>query len=122
MARVSIYVPDELKARMDQAGDAINWSEIARPAFQAALAAYEHRKGQTMSTAVERLRASKQEYEQEESTSGEDAGRAWAKDDAEYGELVAISKIDLGAWAEEAAWGAYPHAGPGKQPEYSRIL
>lgn len=37
MARISIYVPDDLKALMDAAGDTINWSEVARPAFEAAL-------------------------------------------------------------------------------------
>src|SRR4051812_27989218 len=42
MARVSIYVSDELKAEMDKAGDAINWSQIARPAFMAALMAQPH--------------------------------------------------------------------------------
>lgn len=37
MARVSIYVSDELKARMDAAEDGINWSEVARACFEKAL-------------------------------------------------------------------------------------
>jgi hypothetical protein len=59
MAKLNLYVPDDLKARMDAVSDNVNWSEVARPAFQAAVANYEHRKGRNMTTAIERLRASK---------------------------------------------------------------
>ena len=84
MARISLYVPDGLKTRMDAAGDMINWSEVARPALTAAVAAFEHRKGQNMTTAVERLRASKQKADQEESGHGYRDGRAWGENNAEY--------------------------------------
>ena len=40
MARLSIYIPDDLKARMDGVGDTVNWSEVVRPAIQAAVAAH----------------------------------------------------------------------------------
>jgi hypothetical protein len=36
MARVSIYVPVDLKARMDRVRDATNWSEVVRPAILSA--------------------------------------------------------------------------------------
>ncbi|MGE8131611.1 hypothetical protein ACQKQD_32090 [Methylobacterium sp. NPDC080182] len=34
MARISISVPDELKLKMDTIGESINWSEVAREAFE----------------------------------------------------------------------------------------
>jgi hypothetical protein len=83
MARISLYVPDELKTRMDTAAE-INWSDVARPALTAAIAAFEHRKGPNMTTAIERLRASKQRTDQEEKLLGKSEGRKWAEDTAEY--------------------------------------
>jgi hypothetical protein len=95
MARISIYVTDDLKKRIDAAGDdTINWSEVARPALSAALAAFEHRKGKNMTTAVERLRASKQETEQDEKVQGTSDGRNWAENDAEYIWLRRLYEMD----------------------------
>lgn len=37
MARMTVYIPDELKARMDEAGPDSNWSEIAQRAFEASI-------------------------------------------------------------------------------------
>jgi hypothetical protein len=93
MARVSIYVPDDLKARMDGVGESVNWSEIVRPAIQAAIATQEHRKGQNMSTAIERLRASKQEFAQRDQLEGREHGREWAEKDASYDDLRRVAKI-----------------------------
>jgi hypothetical protein len=84
MARIALYVPDELKTRMDAVEDQINWSDIARPAFTAAVAAFEHRKGKNMSTAIERLRASKLQADQQDKSFGNAAGRTWAENQAEY--------------------------------------
>ena len=98
MARVSIYVSDELKARMAEAGDALNWSDIARPAFETALAAYNHRKGQNMQTAIERLRASKAQHEQARESDAKERGRAWAANKAEFAELERLSDVDPGLY------------------------
>jgi hypothetical protein len=95
MARLNLYIPDDLKARMDAVGDAINWSEVTRPAIKAALAAHEHEKESTMSTAIERLRASKQQAQANDKIEGHKEGRAWAADYAEYAELKRVSAIDL---------------------------
>lgn len=92
MARINIYVSDQLKKRMDAAGDA-NWSEIARPSFEAAVATYEHEKGHSMNTAIERLRASKQKTFQSDYFSGQQDGRTWARDSAEHADLVRLSRI-----------------------------
>ena len=37
MPRISVYVTDDFKARMDEAGEAFNWSALAQRAFQDAL-------------------------------------------------------------------------------------
>jgi hypothetical protein len=104
MARVSIYVPDDLKARMDGIGQAANWSEVVRPAILSEVANHEHRKGANMTTVVERLRASKEKYLKEAEKYGLEAGRRWASDTAEYNELVQVANywessrwdVDLG--------------------------
>ncbi|MGO9944795.1 MAG: hypothetical protein ACLPIC_18810 [Rhodoblastus sp.] len=49
-----------------------------------------------MGTMIERLRASKEVWWQENKAIGKQAGRAWAHDRAEYGELVAVARIDIG--------------------------
>jgi hypothetical protein len=87
MARISLYITDELKERMDAAGDEVNWSDVARPSLTAAVADFEHRKTGTMHTAIERLRASRKKREESDTELGTKAGRAWAADDAEYREL-----------------------------------
>jgi hypothetical protein len=93
MARVSIYVTDDLKARMDGVGESVNWSEIVRPAIQAAIATQEHRRGQNMSTAIERLRASKQESAHRDEMEGREHGREWAETHASYDDLRRLAKI-----------------------------
>lgn len=95
MARISIYIPDDLKLRMDEVGSDISWSEIARPVFLAALTAHEHRKGNTMYTAIERLRASKRICFESMCSGGHDQGREWARNVAEYYELVTLSDLAL---------------------------
>jgi len=94
MARLSIYVTDELKARMDEVGDDVNWSEVVRPAIQAAVATYQHRKTRNMTSAIERLHASKQEALQEDTAEGKQDGRNWAESEANYRELSRIAKIE----------------------------
>jgi hypothetical protein len=89
-----LYVPDDLKVQMDAVGDKVNWSEVARPAFQAAVATLRHRKDRTMTTAIERLRASKAQLIQNDEMEGKIHGRQWAENKASYEELVKISKFD----------------------------
>jgi hypothetical protein len=92
MARITLYVPDDLKARMDAAGDRINWSEVARPALLGALTTHEHRQENTMTSAIERLRASKQEADTEDQTEGFEHGRSWASDEASYRDLQRLAR------------------------------
>lgn len=102
MARVSIYVPDDLKVRMDRIGEAANWSEVVRPAILSEVANHEHRKGASMTTVVERLKASKERYLKEAENCGLDAGRSWASNTAEYPELRRVANYWQGSrWEVE---------------------
>jgi hypothetical protein len=92
VARISLYVFDELKAEMDQIQD-LNWSDIARPAFMYALATRKQRSNQTMETAIERLRASKAESNKRDELAGKEDGRDWAEKRAEYDELRRVAEI-----------------------------
>jgi hypothetical protein len=94
MAKLNIYVPDELKQRMDAVGD-INWSDVARPSFYAALATHEQRRNPSMENAIERLRASKEETIKQDELQGKRDGRHWAENSASYEELRRVAKIDL---------------------------
>lgn len=86
-------VPDDLKARMDEAGQAVNWSVIAQQAFrEVILNLAVRRETATMDDAVERLRASKQSYVETERESGLEVGEEWATEDAAYSELLRIAK------------------------------
>ena len=58
MPRISIYVTDALKTRMDAAGEAVNWSAKAQQAFDDQLKQVEGRSSEMdeYEAAVERLR------------------------------------------------------------------
>lgn len=98
MARVTVYVPDDLKAEMDAAGDDLNWSNIAQGAFRDAITSNRLKHGvKDMSDVIERLRASKRRVQAEERAYGQEAGKKWAAEYAEYDELerlMAASLID----------------------------
>lgn len=102
MPRITVYVPDDLKASMDKAGDDLNWSAIAQHAIRAAISIHHlQRNPSDMTNVIERLRASKQDAEEASTASGRDCGATWARTTAEYGELnriwdgVAASDVDL---------------------------
>jgi hypothetical protein len=104
MARVSIYVPVDLKARMDRVRDATNWSEVVRPAILSAVTSHEPRKGATMNAVVERLKASKEKHLLETANHGRERGRLWASEKAEYVELRRV--VDLAGANDEEALGS----------------
>ena len=95
MARINVSVPDELKTRMDEVGEAANWSAIAQRAFSEAVATHLIRKDDTdMESVVERLRASKYRLEEGAVEAGKEAGRTWAKERAEYDELDRLATLN----------------------------
>lgn len=93
MARISIYVRDELKARMDSVGEAANWSEVVRPAILLELAYRDHRTEMNMTTGIDRLRASKEEEAQKTAIHGHTAGERWALNKASHSELRRVAQI-----------------------------
>ena len=88
MPRITVYVPDDLKARMDGAGDNLNWSAITQHAIRKAIATQTLSRNPTdMTNVLERLRASKQRGEEGSAASGRRCGAEWARRFAEYKEL-----------------------------------
>ncbi len=92
MPRITVYVPDDLKARMDSAGDDLNWSALAQLAFRGAIATHALKRDPTdMTSVIERLRASKERAEEVDFAHGQRSGAEWAKASAEYDELRRLS-------------------------------
>ena len=94
MARMSIYVPDSLKRRMDPLSDRVNWSGIAQAAFETELRLYPEWKEDQMTTVIERLRASKQKLSKNDLQWGIGAGQSWAENKAEYIELKRVAGLN----------------------------
>jgi hypothetical protein len=92
MPRVTLYVTDDLKARMDEVGEAVNWSALAQRAFREAVAIHTLKRNPTdMKQVIERLRASKARTEERSRESGKECGKTWAQQAAEYDELKQIA-------------------------------
>lgn len=95
MPRISIYIPDDMKARMDKASDDVSWSAVAQRAFSVELDFVESVKEiKTMSDVIERLRTSKQRFAQNELSRAREAGVEWAKKRAQFNELRQIARFD----------------------------
>jgi hypothetical protein len=92
MPRVTLYVTDELKARMDEVRETVNWSAVAQGAFREAVAIHAVKRNPTdMNEVIERLRASKARVEERSRESGKECGKTWAQQAAEYDELKRIA-------------------------------
>lgn len=91
--RMTISVPNELKGRMEAAGEDVSWSAVACAAFEAKLAEIIKQRGaKTMEDVVTRLRASKRKAGGEQYEKGREAGEAWAKNDAEADMLERLTE------------------------------
>ena len=95
MAKMTIYVNDDLKARMDAVVESVTWSAIASRAFEIELGEVAKRKQEKdMSTVIDRLRASKLVHEGQEYKDGHAQGKWWAENYADYGELDRLYNFD----------------------------
>lgn len=95
MPRITVYVPDDLKAQMDEVGDDLNWSAITQRAIRDEIVTHAIKRRPTdMTNVIERLRASKQRLAQNETASGKECGATWAKTTAEYDELSRIATAE----------------------------
>ena len=114
MPKISIYVPDDIKARMDRVGKQANWSAIAQTAFHVELEQIEATKEiSTMEDVIERLRASKSRFRLEEISDARKCGADWAKNHAEFSELRRLTTVDTEGFdhvsGPEAAFAVYKH-------------
>jgi hypothetical protein len=95
MPKVTIYVPDELKARMDRAGEHVNWSAAAQRVFELELKSTEWKMAENPSEqTVARLRASKEAYEDRISADGRAFGVLWARKGAGFDQLKRVAETD----------------------------
>lgn len=120
--RTTISVAADLKRRMDKVKEPVNWSALACRAFEQKLGEIAAKKEKkTMDDVIQRLRASRQQFDDRDYSKGLEAGKEWAKSDAEAVELQRLAKlretIDADArdswqdWFEtggsRSAWGAW---------------
>jgi hypothetical protein len=88
---MSIYVPDELKERMDDA-DSVNWSGVAQSAFEKVLRLHPKLTENEMQATIERLKASKTAQTDDVIAAGVEAGKKWAMEKASYLDLATAGK------------------------------
>jgi hypothetical protein len=101
MAKMTVYVPDDLKGRMDKV-EGVNWSPLACRAFEAKLAELITKQGaKDMSDVITRLKASKAEAGDANRTMGREMGDRWASSSAEAEELGRLEAWAEGDWEEQ---------------------
>jgi hypothetical protein len=77
---MSIYLPGDLKERMEECPEPTNWSELAVNAFEKYLGEVASRKEtKTMADVIQRLRATRLNAEGEDVKLGMAIGRQWAQ-------------------------------------------
>jgi hypothetical protein len=140
MGRIHLYLPDDLRDRMDTAAKAsdVNWSSVAATAFELHLAEIAARKKRTtMKDTVQRLRASRLKTEKRQTNDANKAGMKWTAEEAEWAQLQSLEAL-FGTWkpAEWNSWnpknpvsykdparGGLPFFGPGPAgPIYEHVL
>ena len=95
MPRITVYVSDGLKARMDVLNDRINWSEAAQAAFERQISLATLPEDLDMNDVIERVRESKVEFELAQAGLGREHGREWAMKRAAYEDLKNISALEF---------------------------
>lgn len=111
MARMSIYLPDDLHRRLSRLQDRVNWSQVAQQSFERILRLNPDWSNDQMNAVVERLRASKIKEVDEVVASGVAAGRDWAEKTASYRELKTVAeKVDLPSDPDDVPHDAIPRA------------
>lgn len=109
MATMNLYLPDALKAEMEQC-EGVNWSQVAQEAFRRTVE-IEGIKAVNMNQAgLERLRASRASKEETDRATGVAAGKQWALEVAEYDQLKRVAELDpdeiYGECKDAFGWGA----------------
>lgn len=94
MARMNIDIPDDVKERIDAIGDRVDWSDVAREAFERQIVASSFPEEPSMEDVIARLRASKKEWEADHKAEGQADGRDWAMKNAEYPDLKVLAEFE----------------------------
>jgi hypothetical protein len=105
VVRTNISVPRKLKARMDKAGERVNWSAVAAQAFEQKLLELESTKEVgPMEDVIERLRAATKLEQSIDYEAGFDAGETWAKKRAMPKQLRRLADYICGSEAAGSDW------------------
>jgi hypothetical protein len=94
MARINLSIPDATKSAMD-ALDSVNWSEVARAAFDRTIQQQKSMKVENMEAVIERLKLSKAEADGADEAAGKRDGSLWAQKVASYRDLKRVGKLEL---------------------------
>jgi len=114
MARFNAYIPDSLREAMDELED-INWSAVAQTAFLKRLEIERLKKTNMEAAKIERLRKSKEDAVESWNAVGNEAGKRWALEVAEYDDVVRVvsdssegwhmrNLVELTSGDEQASW------------------
>jgi hypothetical protein len=117
VARISVYVPDAMKAQMDALGDR-NWSEAAQAAFRREIESSIMPGDSIMNQVIERLRVSKASFEERQAKEGRLHGQDWAKLHAAYDQLRNVARLKFHEHAPYARQ-FDDTLGPSEHPEES---
>lgn len=91
--RISVYLSDDLKKRMDKCREPVNWSQVASNAFELKLGEVaEVKEKKTMTDVVQRLRAAKIKNSGGKVKAAMPFGREWATEDAEPDQLERLAE------------------------------
>lgn len=94
---MTISIPEHLKVRMDRVGGRVNWSAVARAAFEAKVADLAARERMmTMQDIAMRLRSTLDRDEDDDFRAGEQIGSTWAARFADAKELERLQIVDAG--------------------------
>lgn len=93
MPNISVYVNEDLKGRMElEEGE--NWSKVAAAAFEKRLAdLIDRKKVDDMTAAIQRLRASRNEYKEAINMDSFRVGKRWAAEAASFVQLKRLSEL-----------------------------
>lgn len=106
MATMNLYLPDALKAEMDEM-EGVNWSRVAQDAFRATTEIERTKKVDITESGIQRLRNQREHAVSSRSAQALAAGKKWAIDEANYEELEAVAGIEFGGDAFRGDPGAY---------------
>ena len=93
MATMNLYLPDALKAEMEQC-EGVNWSQVAQEAFRRTVEIEGIKAVNLNQAGIERLRASRESASDRKRAEAVAAGKTWALEVAEFDQLERVAGLD----------------------------